>query len=354
VGGTDHRARNVISANASPGGVADGVHISGAGATGTPTHDIAIQGNFIGTDIDGSLPLGDGDDGVAIDSGAFGNTIGGTESGAGNLIAFNAGNGVTVGNGATDDAAGNAILGNSIHGNGGIGIDLGNDGPTANTPGGPHDGPNELQNTPVLGTVLSDSTSTVIRGSINSAPDTTYRVEFFGNSAGSQGQTFLGFLNVTTDDRGHAQFTFDATTRVTPGSVVTATATDPAGNTSEFSDAAPSVRVPDDVSARVTVTRSGFVFNRRTGYFVQTVTLTNISAHALAGPIALVLDGLTPGVTLSNAAGATKSGSPTIDVAPNGGILAAGGVVTITLQFVDPGLKPINYATRILAGVGQD
>ena len=62
------RAGNVISANGN-----FGVWISGAGATGN-----VVQGNMIGTDTSGTYAIGNGEDGVRIDSGAEGNTIGGS------------------------------------------------------------------------------------------------------------------------------------------------------------------------------------------------------------------------------------------------------------------------------------
>jgi len=71
-------------------------------------------------------------------------------------------------------------------------------------------------------------------------PDTIYRVEFFSDPKADptfygQGQTFLGFKNVTTDSNGVASFTDDVATAVPSGQFISATATDPAGNTSEFS-----------------------------------------------------------------------------------------------------------------------
>ncbi len=79
-----------------------------------------------------------------------------------------------------------------------------------------------------------------ISGTLNSVANTTYRLEFFSNSACGasgfgQGQTFLGFMDVTTDATCNASFTSPAFA-IPPGqTVVTATATDPANNTSEFS-----------------------------------------------------------------------------------------------------------------------
>ena len=148
VGGTTSGAGNVISGNGTPDaleagyGFGSGVNLDGSdgGASGN-----VVEGDLIGTDATGTQPLGNLLDGVHLQDGASGNSIGGTAAGAGNVIAFNDGNGVTIGEDASDDSTGDAVLGNAIYANAGIGIDLGDDGPTANGSGG--SGPNLLQDT---------------------------------------------------------------------------------------------------------------------------------------------------------------------------------------------------------------
>jgi titin len=219
VGGTVAGSANVISGNGL------GVEIMDAGTTGN-----VVLGNRIGTDISGTAPLGNTGDGVLLRyEGATANTIGGTAAGSGNAIAFNA-KGVVLIDAAT---VGDSILGNSIWGNAGPGIDLGNDGPTPNGVN-PRAFPNHGQNTPILTGRSPGSVS----GTLTSVPGTTFRLEFYATPAGgpaNQGQVFLGFLVVTTKPSGSVTFTAPIAT-IPVGSVVTATATNLAtGDTSEFS-----------------------------------------------------------------------------------------------------------------------
>jgi hypothetical protein len=82
-----------------------------------------VRGNYIGTDVTGTRPLANGV-GITVENTAQNDTIGGVAADQGNLIAFNTGGGIVL----AADAVGMAVLGNSIHSNGGLGIDLGGDG----------------------------------------------------------------------------------------------------------------------------------------------------------------------------------------------------------------------------------
>lgn len=90
----------------------------------------------------------------------------------------------------------------------------------------------------MLTTASTSSTATTIRGTLNSTPNTTFTIQFFRNPAGTdEGKKFIGQKRtVSTDASGDATFTFRPDRRVSAGLVITATATDPDGNTSEFSD----------------------------------------------------------------------------------------------------------------------
>jgi hypothetical protein len=222
VGGTTAAERNVISGNLGSG-ISGGSYFGGA----------VIQGNFIGTDLTGTLPLGNGNHGVLATATA---QIGDPATpGSGNVIAFNIRNGITV----TGDV-GNPISRNSIFANGGLGIDLGNNGVTPNDAGDGDTGPNNMQNFPVLTTVVFDGSGARIGATLNSTANTAFRVEFFSNtsceaSGYGQGRTYLGFTAVTTNGSGNGSFSSVAVPVPAGQTVITATATDPSGNTSEFS-----------------------------------------------------------------------------------------------------------------------
>jgi hypothetical protein len=214
IGGTADGAGNVISAN---GG--DGILIL---SSFLPSSQETVQGNFIGTDISGTQSLGNGGDGVAIIGiGARFNTIGGTAAGVGNTIAFNGGDGVRV-----DTGIDNAIRGNSIFLNGNLGIELINNG-------------NDNQSAPVLTSVISDGSHITIQGTLTAAPNTTFALDFFASGTANpsgfgDGETFLGTASVTTGADGTVSFTITFNVAVDQGEFISATATNPNGDTSEF------------------------------------------------------------------------------------------------------------------------
>jgi hypothetical protein len=211
IGGTAPGAGNLISGN-SLNGV--GIYASNANT---------VEGNLIGTDVTGTHRLANGAAGVFITSSAN-NIIGGTASGAGNTIAYNRKDGVLV-TGA--GAVGNSVRGNSIYKNHGLGIDLTNGG-------------NNAQAAPQLTSAVALSGGMIqVTGTFTSLANSTFTIDFYGgpsSAGGDQGQTYLGSATVTTDANGQATFTVVLAAPTTSGEVVTATATDPVNDTSEFSN----------------------------------------------------------------------------------------------------------------------
>ncbi len=219
IGGAAPGAGNLVSGN----GVS-GIQLSGGGAVGN-----TVDGNLIGVQADGMSPLGNSSGGVLVTLSATNNRIGAT---APNTVAFNGGDGVVVTSGI-----GNLLTGNSIYGNGALGIDLNADGVNPNDPFDIDGGANRTQNFPELSSAQPGAT-TQVQGVLASHALESYTVEYFAtascdSSGHGQGQVFLGAEVITTDGNGEAILDI-ALPAVTPGSVITATATDGAGNTSEF------------------------------------------------------------------------------------------------------------------------
>jgi hypothetical protein len=226
IGGTTSGSGNLIALNRQ-----DGLLITGSGATGN-----LVQGNFIGTDYGGTLVLGNVRNGVHLVN-ASNNTVGGTVAGAANTIANNGNDGVLV-----DTGTGDAIRQNSISNSGNLGLELLNNG-------------NNGQSFPVLTSVTSDgSTTTTIQGTLTSTPNTTFALEFFANATsnpgGGEGRTFLGAATVTTNGSGTATFSVTLGVGASAGQYVSATATDPNGNTSQF---AASLVVPSPTAPGATI-----------------------------------------------------------------------------------------------------
>ncbi len=246
VGGPEAGAGNVISGN---------------GGTGLVSENAMVQGNFIGTDVTGTLALGNVD-GVEISgnvtltqnliefNGYFGmDALAGGNFITKNTIAFNG----TVDTPAFNSAGviatgGNLISQNAIFSNVGPDLALGG----LNAPPPDTDG---IQNYPVLNSVAIAGAGTQVQGVLDSEPSSSFRLEFFANSERNEssfagappgefggGRTFLGSLNVTTDANGHASFTADLPALPAGQPFVDATATDitdtgsgPLNSTSGFS-----------------------------------------------------------------------------------------------------------------------
>jgi CSLREA domain-containing protein len=235
IGGTAAGQGNLASGNMNQG-------ISIFGVDFPSTTGNIVQGNKAGTNFDGTAAIPNGGEGIRMHN-ALNTTVGGTVVGAGNLVSGNASSGVTV-IASPGTATGNRILGNSIYGNGGIGIDLGVVAPlggvTPNDDGDGDTGPNNLQNFPDLTSVTAGGAGTTVQGTLDTEANQAYRLEFFANSAcdasgNGEGQTFLGSRNVKTTASGNTSFTFTSAAVIGSSAWVTATATDPNGNTSEFS-----------------------------------------------------------------------------------------------------------------------
>jgi hypothetical protein len=210
---------------------ANGIGLSGG-------NENTIQNNYIGTDANGTGLLPNSQYGVQI----VGSSINQVEF---NLIAGNGADGIALFNNSQNVS----IRGNSIFANGDLGIDLrGIDGVTANDPGDGDGGENELLNFPLIYNWVISGSDVIITG--EARPEST--IEFFkadnDPSGNGEGQTFIGsgiegnpgddaisapgLIDPTADQ---FSFTITPTSALTGTDLLTATATDVNGNTSEFS-----------------------------------------------------------------------------------------------------------------------
>ena len=209
IGGAAAGTGNVLSANGQ-----EGVLLVGG------TFGNVVQGNDIGTGIDAATPLGNRLAGLFIWGNAHDNLIGGVLPGAGNVIAdTTAGSGV-----ACVVGPGNSIRQNAIWGNGDRGIILNGTG---------------IPNIPVLTSAVIGGQGITIAGTYAGSPNTAYALEFFANdranpSGYGEGQYYLGTLTVVTNGSGNASFSAQLNTSVAAGQFISATATTPIGTTSQF------------------------------------------------------------------------------------------------------------------------
>ncbi|MBI3408200.1 MAG: right-handed parallel beta-helix repeat-containing protein [Planctomycetes bacterium] len=249
IGASNAGGRNVISGNA-----AGGIFMHGQSGLLN-----SVIGNYVGTQADGVSPLGNQGPGILLDDNANINNIGDGTAAASNTIAFNAGAGIDIRN-----SLANPIQMNSIFANAGLGIDLGGDGVTPNDAGDGDGGPNDLQNFPVLTSVVSYGGQTHITGTFNSKPNSNFNFEFYVSDAANasgfgEGQSFLRASTVHTDAAGLATFDLSFARASAAGAFITATATyqnaaEQNFPTSEFSQALVVPPVPSTLVFTVNTT----------------------------------------------------------------------------------------------------
>ena len=337
IGGASAADRNLISGNTT------GIDVYGATATGN-----IIYGNYIGTNAAGTSALANGT-GILADQ-STNLTIGGTASGEANLIAFNSGIGVNVSNASI----GVQISENLIYSNGGLGIDLGGDGVTQNDTGDADTGANNLQNFPIVtyATILNGNLT--VHGSLNSTPNTTYRIEVFANDAADptgygEGQMYLGSFNVTTDSAGNANFdnvpnnANVLNVAVTPGKMISATATNlTTKDTSEFA------RCDSAVAPAIIVTPTSDMTTYKDNH--QEATFTVALASAPAANVSIVITSLNTyeGMLVS---GTNLVSSITLTFTPTNY-----GPQTVTVAGVNNGLIESNivYTVATAAATSSD
>ena len=250
IGGTSIGARNVISGNGNAG-----IIIRNPGSSGN-----IVQGNLIGLNVSATAARPNAGAGILIYDGARSNLIGGLGFGAGNLIASNNSDGITLSDAATTN---NSIRCNSMFGNHGSAIAL-------------NSSANRSTAVPFL---FGDAQTTncFVNGVITGLANTTYQLDFYSSPASpAQGMVYFGTASTTTSSGGSASFSDSLAGHVPAGRILTATATDPAGNTSVMSGS---------ISAVATSSvNDGIPDAWRAQYFGGSGTTTNTLSCATGDP----------------------------------------------------------------------
>ena len=205
---------------------------------------------------------------------------------------------------------GNTIRFNSMRGNGELGIDLGGDGVTPNHGDTTAAGPNNLENYPNI-TSAGYGTTTTVGISFIGLPSDTYAIDFYSSGGTDptgygEGFRYLGTVTVTTDANGQVDppSTFNLPASTNPGQWLTATATDPAGNTSEFSQD----RELSSLSSQVTVVPSAAspTYGQSLS-FTATVAGFGSALPTATGTIQFQVDGQTFGAPVTLVGGSATS-----------------------------------------------
>lgn len=181
IGGTTAGAGNVIAGN-----TRQGIFV------GQNCVNASIRGNFIGVNSVGQA-LGNGMDGIVVQY-AMDTNIGGTSIAYENIIAHNGGNGIEI------ESAYAKVMGNQIHDNSELGIDVwrqaGQQGVTPNDP----DESDDIQNFPIIKSVSFPSTGRVLFAvEVPTLEDEEVSVSFFASdscdpSGHGEGQVYLGYV----------------------------------------------------------------------------------------------------------------------------------------------------------------
>ena len=228
IGGTSASAGNVISGN-----TGDGILLSGA--------QTIVQGNTLGLSADHASEVANSGANIRTQFDTTEVLIGGTVSGAANMIYAAGGPGVAIESNAGQNVS---VLGNAIYDNSALGIDIASNGVSANDANDSDGGANDGLNFPASLTYDDSGTDTTYRYDLD-VPAGQYRIEFFSNTAADasgygQGEVLVDSQTVTSTGTGSQSFSHVVNATGLQNTSATATLIDNSsstgyGPTSEFS-----------------------------------------------------------------------------------------------------------------------
>ncbi len=238
---------NIIGCNgrtqSAGGSNGDGIQWAAASSTNNQ-----IKNNYIGTNASGTN-LGNHQNGIDLGNGVNNSLIQGNTIANNGSTATSANNdGIHIDGTTTDN---NKITQNSIYDNGGadadgLGIDLNGDGVNANDSGDPDSGSNAKQNFPVITAAAGNDGTGQYDVTFSwdfKSGEGPWTIEFFCNKdGGGEGKTYQASTTILSGTAsGSTTFSFTPLTGTCNDATnnrITATATNFAGSTSEFSAAA--------------------------------------------------------------------------------------------------------------------
>ncbi len=326
--------------------------------------NVRILGNHMGTDITGGAPVPNHYAAIVLSAEAATDIqIGGVAAGESNVVAYNLGEGAGQPPGAggiRNFGTRVTIRANSMYENRHYAVDNGNDGIDFNDPADGDSGPNLRQNYPIVTSASSLASGTGIQvvGTLRSAPSTAYTLDFYGNPPClghphdfEQGQVYLGYVDVTTDGSGIVSFDVIVPGTLDPGFLVTATATDPAGNTSEFSPRMVFAMTPGSGPSAggtsVTLTGIGFAEGALVRFGDQPAgDVVVVDEHTITASTPSILPGDVTDVSVQNlddSTGTLKNGwvADFLDVPPTQSFYAY--VTTLVQNSIATGVGGGNY-----------
>lgn len=357
IGGSTPGAGNVISGNSG-----NGIEVLGLLNFGTETPAHSIEGNLIGTDASGSAALGNSGAGVLLGNGTYNTTVGGTDTLAGATIAFNQKDGVLIDPGPPEvnvpgkfytTAQNNQVIGNlifsnggagvrvnsgnenpisrnSIYGNAKLGIDIGSGNPNVNSDCQSNtNGPNDLQNAPSL---TPGSGTTFITAT---ATDPNNNTSNFSNCVSASGDSFS--VVGSFDGKPSTNFTIEYFKSDSCDASGFGQGKAFIGSSTVTTDASCHAAINQsidltqaDMSITITPTLFPYLGNPQPAEFISVVTNNGASiAHNVT-----VTDNL-PG-TLSALSASSTQGACTLngnDIQCDLGDMAAGATSSITVQY---------------------
>jgi len=101
-----------------------------------------------------------------------------------------------------------------------------------------------------------------------------------------------------------------------------------------------------NITSQLGVTRTILAYNRGTGLYQSTVTVTNNTANTISGPLQLAVTGVTDKATLMNATSSSPAGGTYTNLP---GSLAPGQSASVLLTFSLPASMPVNFTANVFA-----